>query len=264
MRIFEDQMHKKQKKIYEIRAVKSVCMKVFFLAFVFVPAAFSTSWAASSADSIDWNEDARASDEIEANQPEEGSPNQQNTSFMGICKTGRALTTTGIILHTVGLAISLGGIGITFAKPEVKFIPSLFGATAMVSGPVISCAGASHVENYLKRNGIYTENPKVWNDYGWGWLFLGGAGVLAAGSVAVLKQGENANNASGIVIAPIFFAGAVACEVLSEVWWMRCVINARKFISKSENRKISGISGISFSPFLAADGACGCLLRIGF
>jgi hypothetical protein len=193
----------------------------------------------------------------------------QMEGLKGVFKGGKILTTVGLILHAAGLAITLGSSGIQTDDARLstdKTIISLIGSSAMITGPIISCAGATSVENGLNRAGSQAENPKVWAEYGWGWLFMGGSTALALGAVGVLVQSSSSRdgNTSTIAVPIIMLVGAVACEVLSEVEWMKCVIHARTYVSRMERQRLPGHTSISVTPVFTLDGRAGARLNVGF
>jgi hypothetical protein len=192
----------------------------------------------------------------------------QTESLKDVFKTGKALTTAGLILHAAGLAIMLGNSGIQTNDAVLYSIISLMGFSAMITGPIISCAGATSVENSLNRVGGQAENPKVWAEYGWGWLFLGGSTALTLGAVTLIVQSysnpTNNGEVSMIVIPIVLIAGAIACEVLSEVEWMKCVIHAHAYISRMERKHLPGHTSISITPVFTLDGRAGARLNVGF
>ena len=189
----------------------------------------------------------------------------QMEGLKDVFKGGKVLTTVGLILHAAGLAITLGASGIQTNDPAFSAIISLIGSSAMITGPIISCAGATSVKNGLNRAGGHAENPKVWAEYGWGWLFTGGSTALVLGAVGFLVQTSSTDGGTPTVAVPIIMlVGAVACEVLSEVEWMKCVIHARTYVSRMERQHLPGHTSISITPVFTLDGRAGARLNVGF
>jgi hypothetical protein len=189
--------------------------------------------------------------------------------LQGVFKGAKVLTTVGLIMHAAGLAMTLGGGASTSQSSDAVLSTSisLVGTSALIVGPILSCIGATKVENSLSQAGGQAENPKVWAEYGWGWAFMGGTMVLGTTGLVLLGNGIGWDGTpinTGGYVAPFLLVGAIACEVFSEIQWMKCVIHSRTYVSRMERKCKGSQTSISVSPVFTLDGRKGARLNVGF
>ncbi len=178
-------------------------------------------------------------------------------------RAGKALTTVGLILHASGLGFTFLGSGIESSDGTAQAVSSVIGSTMMYIGPIFSCVGATKVEHGLRDAGFEAENPRVWAEYGWGWLCQAGCLGLAAGAIATLVQSSQASDQSPPALPILMLVGAVACEVIGEVEWMKCVIHARTYVSRMEKKTHAYHANISVMPYYSLSGAAGARVGMG-
>jgi hypothetical protein len=179
-------------------------------------------------------------------------------------KSGKALTTAGLILHASGLGVTVLGAGIQSSDGSAQAVSSLIGSTALYLGPIFSCVGATKVEHGLKEAGYEAENPRVWAEYGWGWLCEAGCVGLALGAVGVLSQSSEVEDPSQLTVPILMIVGAVACEVIGEVEWMKCVIHAKTYVSRMEKKAHGQHASVTVIPYYTLNGTAGTRMKVGF
>jgi hypothetical protein len=190
-------------------------------------------------------------------------PTEAYRNLDGVFKAGRALTTVGLILHASGFALTIGGAAIQSSDGAINSIVSSIGSTAMIGGPIFSCVGATRVEHGMRDAGLQAENPHVWADYGWGWLCEGGCVALILGAIGTASGITSADPNAGI--APVaMIVGAVACYVMSEVEWMKCVIHARTYVARMERKAHAAHASVSVTPYVTIKGTAGTRMNVGF
>ena len=170
-------------------------------------------------------------------------------------RSGKALTTAGMVVHFIGFGLSLFP---NLMSSEVEnpglFAMLIMGNAMAIGGPIIAGSGASHVEKRFRANNIGVNKPQSWPEYGIGWGLKGASVGLSIGAMFADEV------STGVTL----LLCSIATGVVSEVMWARSVIHAKSYVNKCDRIAENSALDFSFSPQIVPGERYGVMAVVDF